>query len=74
MKKQQLEQEIKEYNTKINNMEQQIQALEQEKYRLEGERRYIIRQGQEDGLIDQQGRYIQQQQKVNKPELVKKKD
>ena len=45
--------------TEINNRKQEIQRLEEEKFRLQGEYRVIVRLAESQGLIDKDGNFIQ---------------
>jgi len=51
-----------EFQEKIEEVNEQIKNLEEEKLRMEGARRYIIQQGIKDGIIDQKGQFIEEKE------------
>lgn len=50
----------KEFQEKIEEVNEQIKNLENEKLRMEGVKRYIIQQAIEEGIIDQKGQFIEE--------------
>ena len=66
--------EQKQLQEEINQLSERIKGLEDEKLRVEGERRYVLKKAQESGLIDEQGRFVEEKEKdkKEKPDNLKK--
>ncbi|MFW6029910.1 MAG: hypothetical protein ACOCRO_06605 [Halanaerobiales bacterium] len=57
----------KEFQEKIEEVNEKIKNLEDEKLRMEGVKRYIIQQGIEEGIIDQRGQFIEEDNAPKEP-------